>query len=107
MKNYNKCKESSYLMYSDANNLYGWEMSQKLSLDNFKWKKNTSDFDEKFTKSSDENSDKVYIPEVDAEYPKELHKLQNDLPFLPERMKIKKCHKLLSNMYDKKSLFHT
>ena len=40
--------------------------------------------------------------EEDAEYPKELRKLHNDLPSLLERMKIKKCHKLVCNMYDKK-----
>ena len=52
MKNYNKNIESSYLMYLDANNLYGWEMSQKLSVDSFKWieKDNLSKFNEKLTK---------------------------------------------------------
>ena len=39
MKNYDKNKKSSYTQYFDANNLYGWEMSQKLSVDGFKWKK--------------------------------------------------------------------
>ena len=39
MKNYNKDKDSSHLMYSDANNLYGCAMSQKLPVDDFKWKK--------------------------------------------------------------------
>ena len=37
MKNYNKNIESSYLMYLDANNLYGWEMSQKLPVNGFEW----------------------------------------------------------------------
>ena len=36
---YDKNKESSYLMYLDANNLYGWAISQKLPVDGFKWKK--------------------------------------------------------------------
>ena len=41
MKNYDKNIESSYVMYLDANNLYGWTMSQKLPVDGFKWiKKN-------------------------------------------------------------------
>ena len=39
MKNYDKNTESSYLEYLDANNLYGWAMSQKLHVDDFKWKK--------------------------------------------------------------------
>ena len=41
MKNYDKRKESSYIQYLDANNLYGWAISQKLLVDGFfKWKKN-------------------------------------------------------------------
>ena len=40
MKNYGKNKESSYLMYLDANNLYGWAMPQKVPVNDFKWKKN-------------------------------------------------------------------
>ena len=39
MKNYCKNIESSYPMYLDANNLYGWAMFQKLSVNGFKWKK--------------------------------------------------------------------
>ena len=41
MKDYDKNKESSYLKYCDANNLYGWEMSQKLPVNNFEWIKGT------------------------------------------------------------------
>ena len=39
MKNDDKNKESSYVQYLDANNLYGWAMSQKLSINGFKWVK--------------------------------------------------------------------
>ena len=72
MNNYDENKESSYLEYLDANNLYGWAMSQKLPVANFKWKEkdDISKFDEEF-----KNSDKGYILEVDVEYPKNLHKL--------------------------------
>ena len=48
MKSYDKKKESSYLKYCDVNNLYGWEMSQKLLLDGFKWFEETSQFNEDF-----------------------------------------------------------
>ena len=41
MKNYDKNKESSFFMYLDANNLYGWAMSQKFPVCCFKWKKNS------------------------------------------------------------------
>ena len=36
MKNYDQSIEPSYLMYLEANNLYGWEMSQKLPVNGFK-----------------------------------------------------------------------
>ena len=39
MKNYDIDDESLYIMYLDANNLYGWTMSQKLPVDGFEWKK--------------------------------------------------------------------
>ena len=58
---------------------------------------------EDFIKSYDEDSDKGYVLEVDVKYPKNLHDLHSDLPFLPERMKIDKCNKLVCNLYDKKS----
>ena len=53
-------------------------------------------------KSLCKNKDKVYVLEVDAEYPKDLHNLHSELPFLLKRMKIKKCNKFLCNLYDKK-----
>ena len=67
----------------------------------WKWEKNTLKFNEEFIKNYDEDSDKGYIFEVDVEYPKNLHDLHSDLPFLPERMKISKCNKLVYNLYDK------
>ena len=58
MNNYDKNKESSYIQYLDANNLYGWAMSQKLPVNSFKWAKNTSKIDEEFIKNYNEDSDK-------------------------------------------------
>ena len=104
MKNYYKNKESSYIQYLDANNLYGWAMSQELPVNGFKWEKNMLKFNEDFIKNHDEDGDKGYILEVDVKYPKNLHYLHCDLPFLPERMKINKCSKLVCNLYDKNKL---
>ena len=59
-------------MNLDANNLYGWAMSQKLPVNSSKWKKNRSKFNEEFIKNYDKNSDKGYILEVYVEYPKRL-----------------------------------
>ena len=64
-------------------------------------KKNISKFNEDFIKNYDEDSDKVYIFELDVEYPKNLHDLHSDLPFLPERMEINRCNKIVCNLYDK------
>ena len=102
MKNYDESKESSYIQYLDANNLYGWAMSQKLPKNNFKWVEDTSRINEEFIKNYNENSNKGYILEVDVKYPKKLHDLHSDLPFLPKRMKIDKCKKLVCNLHDKK-----
>ena len=89
MKNYNKNNKSSYIEYLDANNLYGWDMSQKLPVDSFEWVEKLSKFNEKFIKSYNENSDKGYFLEVDVKYPKKLFNLHEDLPFLPEKKKKK------------------
>ena len=102
MKDYDKNIESSYIQYLDANNLYGWAMSQKLPVNNFKWVEDTSKLNEKFIKNYCENSGKGYILEVDVKYLKELHDLHSDLPFLPRKMKIDKCKKLVCGLHNKK-----
>ena len=72
MNNYDINIESSYLPYLDSNNLYGWAMSAKIPVNNFKWieKDDISNFNENFIKNYDENSDKGYIFEADVEYSK-------------------------------------
>ena len=78
-------------------------MSQPLPVDGFDWVKNLSKINEDFIKNYDEDNDKGYILKLDTEYSKNLHDLHSDLPFLPERMKIDKCNKLVCNLHDKKS----
>ena len=102
MKNCGKNKESSYIQYSDENNLYGWEMSQKLPVNGFKLIKNVTEIDKKFIRNCDEDSNKGYILEVDIKYPRRLYDLHSDLPFLPKRMKIDNCKKLVCNLRNKK-----
>ena len=104
MKIYDKNNESSYIIYMDANNLYGYAMSKKLPVDGFEWVEDLSTIDEDFIKNYDEDSDVGYFIEADVEYPKELHTPHNDLPFLPERMRVNKCKKLICNLIDKKTM---
>ena len=101
MKNYDKNNESSYIEYLDANNLYGWAMSQKLPVNGFKWENDLSRFNENFIKNYNENSDVGYFLEVDIEYPKQLWSSHKDLPFLPERKKLEKVEKLVCSIEDK------
>ena len=101
MKDYDKNKESPYPQYWDVNNLYGWAMSQKLPVNNFEWIKDTSQFNEDFIKDYNGESDEGYFIEVDVQYPEKLHELHNDLPYLPERMKIEKVEKFVANLHEK------
>ena len=79
MKNYDKNTTSSYLMYLDANNLYGSTMSQKLPVNGFEWVEELSQFNENFITNYDENSNEGYFLDVDVEYPKKLFNCHSDL----------------------------
>ena len=123
MKNYDKNKESTFLVYDDANNLYGFAMCKKLPVSDFKWVDDLSIFTEDFIKNYDEENDIGYLFVVDVEYPRNLHeesdigylfvvdveyprnlyKLDSDLPFLRERMKINNCTKVVCNVQDKEN----
>ena len=94
MENYDEDEESLYLQYVDANNLYGYPMSQNLPV--------MSKKDEDFIRKYDEDGDITYFLEVDIEYPRELHDLHSNFPFLPKRMRINKCNKPACYLYDKK-----
>ena len=101
MKEYDEKAPSKYIMYLDANNLYGWAMSQYLPTGGFKWmtEKQINNLDLAKYK---ENSKKGLILEVDLEYPKELHNLHNDYPLAAERVCVTKdmlsgyCKKIAS-----------
>ena len=103
MKYYDKNKESSFLMYVDANNLYGWAMSKKLPVNGFKWVDDLSMITEDFIKSYDEEGDIGYLRVVDIEYPKVLRMLHSDLPVLPDRMKVNKVKRFACNVTDKEN----
>ena len=73
-------------------------MSEPQPVNGFEWLEDLPKIDEHFIKNYNKDSDKGYILEVDVEYPKNLYDLHSDLPFLPERMKIDKCNKLVCNL---------
>ena len=76
-------------------------MSQKLPVNNFECIKDTSQFNEFFIKSHNAANDEKYFFDVDVQYPQKLDDLHIDLPFLPERMKIKQVKKLAANLHNK------
>ena len=84
LPNYDKTKNSTYLQYLDANNLYGYAMNKRLPLNGYEWA-DEAIFTDDFIKNYDDEGDKGYLLEVDIEYPKELHSAYEDLPFLPEK----------------------
>ena len=89
MSDFDETEPSKYIIYLDANNLYGWAMSQYLPTGKFKWL-TQKQIDETNLAKFNENSDKGLILEVDLEYPKELHELHNDYPLAPEKVKVSK-----------------
>ena len=76
-------------------------MLQKLLLNKFEWKEETAQFNEDFIKNDNEESNEGYFLEVDVWYPEKLHELHNDLPFLPEKLKLENVEKLVANLHDK------
>ena len=102
MKNYDPNKPSKYIQYLDANNLYGWGMSQSLPTGGFKWisnltKEKVIEILEKANSSMNNMGKKGYIFEIDLEYPQELWKSHNDYPLAPEKIKVGGVEKLISH----------
>ena len=94
MKEYYENKPSKYIMYLDANNLYGWAMSQYLPIGGFKWmtQKQIDNIDLAKYKEDSKNG---LILEVDLKYPQDLHNFHNDYPLAPEKVKV--TDSMLSN----------
>ena len=102
MKDFNKSEPSKYLMYVDANNLYGSAMSEKLPIHSFKWMTN-NEIENIFNNRIVQVWEKTpCILEVDLEYPEELHDAHNDYPLCPERVECDKgVKKLIPNLRHK------
>ena len=99
---FNRNKLIKYLMYLDANNLYGCAMSLKLPTHGFKWL-TSGEMEKLFNNQVVQVWEKTpCILEVDLEYPENLHDLHNDYPFCPERVECKnRVEKLIPNLRDK------
>ena len=108
MKSYNPEKESSFIQYLDANNLYGWAMSQQLPTHGFKWMcdltvEGVISILEKVNHSMSNIGKKGYIFEVDLEYPTKLWKKHNDYPLAPEKINVDGVEKLISHFKPRKN----
>ena len=108
MKSYNPEKKSKFIQYLDANNLYGWAMSQNLPTHGFKWMKDLKlekvyEILDKINFSMADNLKKGYIFEVDLEYPKNLWEKHNDYPLAPENIKVNGVEKLICHFKPRKN----
>lgn len=101
MKEYDPNSETKYIVYLDANNLYGYSMMQCLPLNGFSWCSENFTTDEILQISDD--SEIGYIFEVDLEYPQHLHDAHKDYPFCAEKRFVPhtKEKKLLLTLFDK------
>ena len=72
-------KDSKFISYIDANNLYGWAMSKQLPSSGFEWM--TDD-------ELDDWKHRSCFLEVDLEYPEDLHDLHNDYRLLRNALKL-------------------
>ena len=89
MKTYDEKAPSKYVMYLDANNLYGWAMSQCLPTGRFRWM-TEKQIDKIDLAKYKEDNKKGLIIEADLTYPKDLHNIHNDYPLAPEKIRVSK-----------------
>ena len=88
MSDYDKSLMDSYILYLDANNLYGYAMCEYLPQSNFKW--NTEEWDNDKILSLNDEGETGYLFNVNLHYPKELHNLHNGYVLAPINQTIKK-----------------
>ena len=86
---YNPDDPNIHILYLDANNLYGWAMSQALPTGKFEWVEDLKKLGEEITFLK-EDAGKGYILEVDLEYLQDLHDVHNAYPLSPENMNVPK-----------------
>ena len=121
---YDPSKLKKFIIYLDANNLYGWAMCKPLPIRDFKWKRDMPTLEDILSKK--ENNKHGCILEVDLEYPAELHEEHNSYPLALEKKAVKKgwmshyqkglmkdldlkppdSKKLLLTLHDKKNYVH-
>ena len=106
MKDYD-IKKSSYPKYLDVDSLHGWAMSQKLPLNNFEWIKNTSPFNDDFTKNHNEESDEGYFLKVDVQYPEKVHELNDNYYIYQKEWILRKYKRLFINCMIKLNMSFT
>ena len=102
MEEYDSSKPTKYLQYLDANNLYGWAMSQPLPTGEFKWVKCDNGDPKSLVERFANEKDYGYLLEVDVSYRKDLHDLHNDLPFMCIKMNVNGVENLIPNLYYKR-----
>ena len=87
----------------DVINLYGWELSQELPVNDFKWVEDISEFNKVFIKShADERNEGCFL-EVNVQFP-ENH---NDLPFFLEKIKIENVETLVTSLKKNENMLYT
>ena len=102
MKDFNPNNKSKFIQYLDANNLYGWAMTEKLPIHGFEWLNENKLSINNVIKILNKNiTNHGYVFEVDLEYPKELWKHHNNYPLAPERIECYGNEKLVGAFYTK------
>ena len=124
MNDFDESKPENYMMYWEANNLYGYAMSEALPSKNLQF---NTDVTLEDILNTDDNNDVGYTVEVDLHFPEEIHDKLKEYPVRPEntnvkeeclsdyqkqllkelKMKNSKCDKLIPHLHDHNNyVFH-